>query len=185
MAAGGAQKPRSHLLFEGRKKTVEGGTFAAFLLTAFFTVGLIGAVLLRVNGMRLRDYWPVLASGGIVALFLAAVILLIGNSARLGWLFVPAFLLFVSLFLIGQYFILRRREMNFLQTLLGDERFFKVFPRQRKRRKRLDPPQMTAEEKQKRQEELMDRYAVRTVEHQEKFLQEHIKKSWNNSNTGE
>lgn len=164
---------------------MEGGTYAAFLLTAFFLGGLIGAVLFRVNGMRLRDYWPVLASGGVVALFLAAVILLICNSARLGWLFVPAFLLFVSLFLIGQYFILRGREMNFLQTLLGDELFFKTFPRQRKRRRRLDPPQMTAEEKQKRQEELLDRYAVRTVEHQEKFLQEHIKKSWNNSNTGE
>ena len=78
-----------------------------------------------------------------VALILAAAIgnVLIAasiflNAKKLGALFLPALALYLVLLTVLLAAILRRRELDRLHALVGDEQFYEWYPRQRRRDER-------------------------------------------------
>ena len=62
-----------------------------------------------------------------------AVVCLLLEPERLGWLFFPALFLLFAIPLGILYQILRKKELHRLRALLGDELFFEAFPKERKK----------------------------------------------------
>ena len=92
---------------------------------------------------RLRDALAPLIPAVQVALILAASIgnVLIAaaiflNAKKLGALFLPALALYFVLLTVLLAAILRRRELDRLHALVGDEQFYEWYPRQRRRDER-------------------------------------------------
>ena len=94
---------------------------------------------------RLRDALAPLIPVVQVALITAAAIgnVLIAasiflNAKKLGALFLPALALYFVLLTVLLAAILRRRELDRLHALVGDEQFYEWYPRQRRRDERMD-----------------------------------------------
>ena len=92
---------------------------------------------------RLRDALAPLIPVVQVALITAAAIgnVLIAasiflNAKKLGALFLPALALYFVLLTVLLAAILRRRELDRLHALVGDEQFYEWYPRQRRRDER-------------------------------------------------
>jgi len=87
---------------------------------------------------RLRDALapliPVVQVALITAAAIAASIFL--NAKKLGALFLPALALYFVLLTVLLAAILRRRELDRLHALVGDEQFYEWYPRQRRRDER-------------------------------------------------
>ena len=85
---------------------------------------------------RLRDALAPLIPAVQVALITAAAIGNVLNAKRLGALFLPALALYFVLLTVLLAAILRRRELDRLHALVGDEQFYEWYPRQRRRDER-------------------------------------------------
>ena len=70
-----------------------------------------------------------------VAMF-ALLCILFNNSEKLGYFFFPAILALLSLMIYTLALILKKRELQYLRVLLGDEQFFAKFPKEKKREMR-------------------------------------------------
>ena len=77
------------------------------------------------------DYITAAAIGNVL---IAASIFL--NAKKLGALFLPALALYFVLLTVLLAAILRRRELDRLHALVGDEQFYEWYPRQRRRDER-------------------------------------------------
>lgn len=98
---------------------------------------------------RLRDALAPLIPAVQVALITAAAIgnVLIAaaiflNAKRLGALFLPALALYFVLLTVLLAAILRRRELDRLHALVGDEQFYEWYPRRRRRGPSAAVPRM-------------------------------------------
>ena len=85
---------------------------------------------------RLRDALAPLIPVVQVALITAAAIGNVLNAKKLGALFLPALALYFVLLTVLLAAILRRRELDRLHALVGDEQFYEWYPRQRRRDER-------------------------------------------------
>lgn len=92
---------------------------------------------------RLRDALAPLIPVVQVALITAAAIgnvltaaSIFLNAKKLGALFLPALALYFVLLTVLLAAILRRRELDRLHALVGDEQFYEWYPRQRRRDER-------------------------------------------------
>jgi len=70
-----------------------------------------------------------------VAMF-ALLCIIFNNSEKLGYFFFPAILALLSLMIYTLALILKKRELQYLRVLLGDEQFFEKFPKEKKREMR-------------------------------------------------
>ena len=77
---------------------------------------------------------PSTTAAAIGNVLIAASIFL--NAKRLGALFLPALALYFVLLTVLLAAILRRRELDRLHALVGDEQFYEWYPRQRRRDER-------------------------------------------------
>ena len=85
---------------------------------------------------RLRDALAPLIPVVQVALITAAAIGNVLNAKKLGALFLPALALYFVLLTVLLAAILRRRELDRLHALVGDEQFYEWSPRRRRRDER-------------------------------------------------
>ena len=90
-----------------------------------------------------------ITAASIGNVLIAAAIFL--NAKRLGALFLPALALYFVLLTVLLAAILRRRELDRLHALVGDEQFYEWYPRQRRRDERRRARMKRALEKHDRE----------------------------------
>lgn len=92
--------------------------------------------ILKEKTMPLR---PVLSALGIFGFFfitLMPLVLLIMNGHKLGRWWILLAIAYMALFIAANAMILRRKHLNHLHFLMGDELFYREYPKELERDKR-------------------------------------------------
>jgi hypothetical protein len=85
------------------------------------------------KGLFSQNILRVMAMGLAVPVLITPAMLIIMNAPRFGIWWLPLLFLYLLPFTTGQLFLVRRREMNRIHGLVGDEMFYIIYPKELKR----------------------------------------------------
>ena len=89
--------------------------------------------------MKNDGKWNKLLLFGVAALLFAGggiLAVLFIFAEELGWLFFPLVLLVFATLSLAYAYILRKHELAWIRGQVGDERFYKLFPKQKEKEER-------------------------------------------------